>query len=103
MGHLFRRLKAIFSYAPVQDDELQLDVGDVIQFMDEIEEGWWKGELKGRVGIFPSNFVAEVDKENNVKNGNVLAEGKAEKETARNRDTFITKNKGNWYWYWRYS
>lgn len=26
--------------------------------MGEIEEGWWRGRLKGRVGVFPSNFVS---------------------------------------------
>jgi hypothetical protein len=24
------------------------------------DEGWWKGELGGRVGVFPDNFVEEI-------------------------------------------
>lgn len=51
----------MFSYSPEQDDELPLDVGDVLDFIEEVEEGWWRGKLKGREGIFPSNFVEEVE------------------------------------------
>lgn len=69
--------------------------------MNEIEEGWWKGASKGRVGIFPSNFVAELDKEENLstKNGAVSQEGSSDKGKARNRDTFIAKNKGKTHFY----
>ncbi|UYV63304.1 hypothetical protein LAZ67_2003695 [Cordylochernes scorpioides] len=56
----WRRAKALFSYSPKHDDELQLEVGDVIEVMEEVEEGWWRGILKGVIGVFPSNFVAEL-------------------------------------------
>lgn len=52
-----RQCKAIYSYARVNDDELTLAVGDVIDFLEEVEEGWWKGKLHNKVGLFPSNFV----------------------------------------------
>lgn len=39
---------------------MSLAVGDVIEFLGEVEEGWWRGKLSGRIGVFPSNFV-EVD------------------------------------------
>lgn len=32
-------------------------MGDVIEFLGEVEEGWWRGKLSGRIGVFPSNFV----------------------------------------------
>lgn len=32
-------------------------VGDIIEFLGEVEEGWWRGKLSGRIGVFPSNFV----------------------------------------------
>lgn len=25
------------------------------------DSGWWQGELNGRVGMFPSNFVEPID------------------------------------------
>ena len=29
--------------------------------MDEEEEGWWKGRVDGREGLFPSNFVEMME------------------------------------------
>ncbi|XP_054258288.1 SH3 domain-containing kinase-binding protein 1-like [Macrosteles quadrilineatus] len=55
-----RRCKVLFSYQPANDDELELQVGDLIDILSEVEEGWWRGKLNGQVGVFPSNFVSEV-------------------------------------------
>lgn len=52
-----RRYKAVYSYTQNNNDELSLAVGDVIEFLGEVEEGWWRGKLSGRIGVFPSNFV----------------------------------------------
>lgn len=27
----------------------------------QVEEGWWSGGLNGKSGLFPSNFVKELD------------------------------------------
>ncbi|KAL1417106.1 hypothetical protein MTO96_027159 [Rhipicephalus appendiculatus] len=56
-----RRARVAFSYQPQNEDELQLEVSDVIEVLEEVEEGWWKGVLKGRIGVFPSNFVVLED------------------------------------------
>ena len=55
-----RKAKVLFSYLPQNEDELKLDVNDIIDVIEEVEEGWWKGKLRGVVGVFPSNFVAEL-------------------------------------------
>ena len=34
--------------------------GDIISIYDKQDDGWWQGELNGRVGIFPSTYVEEV-------------------------------------------
>ena len=52
-----KRCKVLFSYQPVHEDELELQVDQVLEFMGEVEDGWWKGRSAGRVGVFPSNFV----------------------------------------------
>lgn len=54
-------MKAAFSYTPQNEDELRLDVDDVIDVVGEEEEGWWKGKLKGRIGVFPANFVKPLE------------------------------------------
>lgn len=55
-----RRCRVVFSYTPQHDDELPLCVGQTINVLQEVEEGWWKGVLDGQVGMFPSNFVEEI-------------------------------------------
>lgn len=62
-----RRCRVVFSYAPQHDDELPLCVGQTINVLQEVEEGWWKGILDGQVGMFPSNFVEELAEDNNTK------------------------------------
>lgn len=60
-----RRCKAAFSYVPQHEDELELKIGDVIEIIAEVEEGWWEGLLNGKTGMFPSNFtkVIQTDSE----------------------------------------
>ncbi|KAF0028471.1 hypothetical protein F2P81_019558 [Scophthalmus maximus] len=55
-----RRCKAAFSYVPQHEDELELKIGDVIDIIAEVEEGWWEGHLNGKSGMFPSNFTKEI-------------------------------------------
>uniref|UniRef100_A0A673MP33 Osteoclast-stimulating factor 1 n=1 Tax=Sinocyclocheilus rhinocerous TaxID=307959 RepID=A0A673MP33_9TELE len=55
-----KRCKAAFSYTPQNEDELELKIGDVIEVLGEVEEGWWEGFLNGRSGMFPSNFTKEL-------------------------------------------
>ena len=51
------RAKVTFDYEPENPDELKLTVGDILIVINKEEEGWWEGELKGKTGMFPSNFV----------------------------------------------
>ncbi|XP_053397839.1 CD2-associated protein-like isoform X6 [Mercenaria mercenaria] len=54
-----------YSYAAENEDELTLNEGEIINILDkELEDsGWWKGELSGRVGVFPDNFVEIIKEE----------------------------------------
>ncbi|XP_063238105.1 SH3 domain-containing kinase-binding protein 1-like [Bacillus rossius redtenbacheri] len=60
---LSRRCKVLFSYQPVNDDELLLKVNEIIDIVGEVEEGWWRGKIRNTVGVFPSNFVMELPDE----------------------------------------
>ncbi|XP_069730244.1 SH3 domain-containing kinase-binding protein 1 isoform X6 [Phaenicophaeus curvirostris] len=55
-----RRCQVAFSYMPQNEDELELKVGDIIEVVGEVEEGWWEGILNGKTGMFPSNFIKEL-------------------------------------------
>ena len=46
-----------FAYEPQQEDELRLKVGDVLKKVKIVDEGWAEGELNGKRGMFPDNFV----------------------------------------------
>ncbi|EFP03152.1 hypothetical protein CRE_28054 [Caenorhabditis remanei] len=50
---------ATYAYSSKQEDELSFVVGDIIELISEVEDGWSKGKLKttGAVGMFPTNFV----------------------------------------------
>lgn len=47
-----------YEYEAAHDDELTLRPGDVIKNARRVEEeGWMEGELNGKKGLFPDNFV----------------------------------------------
>ncbi|XP_052242477.1 uncharacterized protein LOC127852563 [Dreissena polymorpha] len=54
-----KRAKVVFSYEPEQEDELKLDIGDMVEVLKQViwDGGWWEGELNGKKGMFPDNFV----------------------------------------------
>jgi hypothetical protein len=52
-----------YNYEAEQSDELSIKVGDIIKNVTISEGGWWEGELNGKKGMFPDNFV-KVKKNN---------------------------------------
>ena len=48
---------AVYTYAGQYEDELSFEEGDVITVLSKDEADWWKGELNGKSGVFPSNYV----------------------------------------------
>ncbi|XP_071115073.1 SH3 domain-containing kinase-binding protein 1-like isoform X6 [Haliotis cracherodii] len=52
-----KKCKVMFDYTPENEDELQLKEGEIIDFIREVEDGWWEGSNNGPSGVFPSNFV----------------------------------------------
>ncbi|XP_033965611.1 rho guanine nucleotide exchange factor 7a isoform X1 [Pseudochaenichthys georgianus] len=53
-------VKARFSFAQNNEDELSFNKGDLISVMRQEDGGWWEGMVNGRSGWFPSNYVREV-------------------------------------------
>lgn len=49
-----------FAYEATADDELTLQIGQVVKVTSLEDEGWWKGELNGKQGMFPNNFVKKL-------------------------------------------
>lgn len=53
---------ALFPYEAKHEDELTLKENDMIILLssDLPDKGWWKGQLNGKIGVFPDNFVKVI-------------------------------------------
>lgn len=61
------KCKALYSFTPEQDDELTLKEGDLLDIYTKEENGWWFGQLNGKIGHFPSAYVEELPVLDSVK------------------------------------
>uniref|UniRef100_A0A8C6ULT5 Vav 3 guanine nucleotide exchange factor b n=1 Tax=Neogobius melanostomus TaxID=47308 RepID=A0A8C6ULT5_9GOBI len=52
---------ARYDFSSRDTRELSLLQGDSIKIFTKLSNGWWKGEVDGRVGWFPSTYVEEED------------------------------------------
>ncbi|KAF8586457.1 hypothetical protein K439DRAFT_1556070 [Ramaria rubella] len=51
------RVRALHTFEPTVAGELAFDKGDIIKVTDRAYDNWWRGQLRGRTGIFPVNYV----------------------------------------------
>ncbi|KAL6306195.1 hypothetical protein BKA93DRAFT_729873 [Sparassis latifolia] len=51
------RVRALHTFEPSEPGELPFEKGDIIKVVDRGYKDWWRGQLKGRTGIFPVNYV----------------------------------------------
>ncbi|KAL9938398.1 hypothetical protein V8E36_003021 [Tilletia maclaganii] len=51
------RVRALYDFKPSEAGELGFSKGDVIRVLNAVYDHWWRGELRGDVGIFPVNYV----------------------------------------------
>ncbi|XP_076618966.1 dynamin associated protein 160 isoform X3 [Colletes latitarsis] len=54
------RVMALYPYQAQNEDELSFEKGDAIIVLAKDEAAWWKGELNGASGVFPSNYVSPM-------------------------------------------
>lgn len=56
----FGTAKARYDFCARDRSELSLKEGDIIKILSKKgQQGWWRGEIYGRIGWFPSNYVEE--------------------------------------------
>uniref|UniRef100_A0A8C5YA41 SH3 domain-containing protein 19 n=1 Tax=Microcebus murinus TaxID=30608 RepID=A0A8C5YA41_MICMU len=52
-----RKAKAIYDFHGENEDELSFKAGDIITELESVDDDWMSGELMGKSGIFPKNYV----------------------------------------------
>ena len=55
-----RKVRAMYELDSNEQDELSFKKGDVIIVMEQVYRDWWRGSLRGKVGIFPLNYVTPI-------------------------------------------
>uniref|UniRef100_A0A7N6BTS2 Osteoclast-stimulating factor 1 n=1 Tax=Anabas testudineus TaxID=64144 RepID=A0A7N6BTS2_ANATE len=58
-GRSFGVARARYDFSARDRSEVSLREGDTIKILKKGSSGWWKGEVYGRVGLFPANYVEE--------------------------------------------
>ena len=59
-GNIVTRVRALHTFEPTEPGELAFEKGDIIKVVDRGYKDWWRGQIKGRTGIFPVNYVVRV-------------------------------------------
>jgi signal transducing adaptor molecule len=59
-GYSVSRVRALHSFKPTEPNELAFERGDIIKVVNREYKDWWRGQLKGRTGIFPVNYVVRL-------------------------------------------
>lgn len=54
------KVKALYDFIAEEQDELNFSAGDIIEVVDQPESFWWVGQLRGRTGLFPTNYITPL-------------------------------------------
>ncbi|XP_030045908.1 GRB2-related adaptor protein 2 [Microcaecilia unicolor] len=52
-----RLVQALYDFEALEQDELGFRCDDIIEVLDSSNSCWWMGRLRGKVGLFPFNYV----------------------------------------------
>ncbi|SSD60912.1 related to Class E vacuolar protein-sorting machinery protein HSE1 [Saccharomycodes ludwigii] len=55
-----RKVRAMYDLTSNEPDELSFKKDDIIRVLDVVYKDWWRGSLRGKIGIFPLNYVVPV-------------------------------------------
>lgn len=50
-------VEALYDIEAEAEDELAFKAGDMIEVLETSDDGWWKGRVHGKEGLFPVNYV----------------------------------------------
>ncbi|KAG1699839.1 F-BAR and double SH3 domains protein 2 [Nymphon striatum] len=56
--------RAVYDYEATCDEELTFNEGQIIKLLkttvNDVDDGWWEGEIDGKIGLFPSLVVENL-------------------------------------------
>lgn len=55
------KVKALFEFNARDPSEISIKCGDIVNVLWQHETGWWKGEINGKAGLFPSNYCKPIE------------------------------------------
>lgn len=88
-------MRALYDFEPTEAGELGFQKDDIIEVLATSYQDWWKGELYGRQGIFPVNYVEEIKEgESNQNRGGDLEDEAQVLHEAKNVDGLIQMLQG---------
>lgn len=62
--------RAEYDYEKAEDNEIDLVENEIIHNVQKVDEDWWLGTNgKGETGLFPSNYVVEIESEQHTGGG----------------------------------
>uniref|UniRef100_A0A665W2U0 Osteoclast-stimulating factor 1 n=1 Tax=Echeneis naucrates TaxID=173247 RepID=A0A665W2U0_ECHNA len=54
------QVRAVYSFQAEEKDELEFNAGDIIEVLECPDRSWWRGQLRGKTGLFPSNYTEAI-------------------------------------------
>ncbi|XP_005936885.1 GRB2-related adapter protein 2b [Haplochromis burtoni] len=54
------QVRALYDFKAEEADELEFSAGDIIEVLEVSDQTWWKGQLRGKKGLFPSNYTKPI-------------------------------------------
>lgn len=54
------RVRALRSFEPIDKLTLAFEKGDVIKVVNRDYKDWWRGQLYGRTGMFPVDYIVRL-------------------------------------------
>ncbi|XP_030596218.1 GRB2-related adapter protein 2b [Archocentrus centrarchus] len=54
------QVRALYNFRAEETDELDFSAGDIISVLEFSDQAWWRGQLRGKTGLFPSNYTEPI-------------------------------------------
>ncbi|KAL2101663.1 hypothetical protein ACEWY4_003424 [Coilia grayii] len=54
--------RSLYAFSGKHDQALKFEVGEIIELLQPLDNGWWEGKIDGVRGWFPANYVKVLEK-----------------------------------------